>query len=554
MKRIFLLLFLIVLFLNNTFAQSSQVKKAADAVFSLTTFKADGSILATANGVFVTADGMAVSPWLPFVGASKAVVTDSKGVKHDVDAVIGANAIYDVAKFRVKDKVPASILAAQSKAGAGNRAWIVPDKRSNTPKNVYVKAVETFMDKYAYYIIDAEVDEIMNGCPVTDDSGRLLGIVNISGSAPSVTDIAYPFDFSVNAMSMTDITLRQTDIRIALPSEEKDALLALMLSSDMKDAHKYEATFNEFIAKFPKLNDGYYAGAVHYVSGGNYSDADRLMKLAEEKTEAKDEAHYNMARIILAALSGTDDPASLPQGWTLDKALEETDVAYSISPQPIYKQLKAQIFYASGRYEESYNEYMALTNTDFDNADLYYQAMQAKAQMGAPDEVLMELIEKAIEKCDTPYTSIAAPYFLARALQYDKMQNYRKAMLDFYRYEILMNGNVGHEFYFYRGESEMRGKLYQQALNDLAHAVALDPKNTMYWAELASANLKVKKFNEAIISSQECLRLDDKVSEAYLILGVSLAETGKKTEGLENMRKAQELGNEQAASFIEKYK
>ena len=116
---------------------------------------------------------------------------------------------------------------------------------------------------------------------------------------------------------------------------------------------------------------------------------------------------------------------------------------------------------------------------------------------------LMELIEKAIEKCDTPYTSIAAPYFLARALQYDKMQNYRKAMLDFYRYEILMNGNVGHEFYFYRGESEMRGKLYQQALNDLAHAVALDPKNTMYWAELASANLKVKKFNEAIISSQE---------------------------------------------------
>ena len=93
-----------------------------------------------------------------------------------------------------------------------------------------------------------------------------------------------------------------------------------------------------------------------------------------------------------------------------------------------------------------------------------------------------------------------------------------------------------------------------RGLDDLAHAVALDPKNTMYWAELASANLKVKKFNEAIISSQECLRLDDKVSEAYLILGVSLAETGKKTEGLENMRKAQELGNEQAASFIEKYK
>ena len=46
----------------NVLAQSSAVKKVADAAFTLTTFKADGSILTTSNGVCISADGVAVSP------------------------------------------------------------------------------------------------------------------------------------------------------------------------------------------------------------------------------------------------------------------------------------------------------------------------------------------------------------------------------------------------------------------------------------------------------------------------------------------------------------
>ena len=108
MRRISVFIVFIMLSMG-CLAQSGAVKKAADAVFSLTTFKSDGSILATSNGVFVGTDGTAISPWQPFVGASSAVVVDSKGAKHDVTALIGANGIYDLAKFQVADKVPAGV-------------------------------------------------------------------------------------------------------------------------------------------------------------------------------------------------------------------------------------------------------------------------------------------------------------------------------------------------------------------------------------------------------------------------------------------------------------
>lgn len=46
-------------------AQSANVKKAAKSVFSLTTFKADGTLLSSTRGVFVGENGEAISTWKP---------------------------------------------------------------------------------------------------------------------------------------------------------------------------------------------------------------------------------------------------------------------------------------------------------------------------------------------------------------------------------------------------------------------------------------------------------------------------------------------------------
>lgn len=535
-------------------AQSGAVKKSADAVFVLTTFQKDGSILSTSNGVFVDSEGTAVSPWQPFVGAASAVVVDSKGNKHEVDAIVGANGIYDVAKFKIKGRASAYLQSVASTPTSGQQVWIVPNKKSASPKSAKISGVETFMDKYSYYILNSDADEMQNGCPVVDDGGKVLGILNSSTTSLSVTDIGLAKDFTSNGMAVTDGTLRQTDIRIALPTDEKQAQLALMLASDISGTDKYAATVDEFIKLFPKMNDGYYAGAVSSINRKDYAKAENLMQTALKVADKADEAHYNYARIILLARTNEQDEQALPASWTFDKAISETKEAYDISPQFLYQQLEAQILYAKGEYQQAYDKFMELTRTPYKNGDLFYQAMLAKARTGGEDKELLSLLDSAIAVCDTPYTTIAAPYFLERAMQHDKMENYRSAMLDFYRYEAIMYPQLSAEFYYTRGQSELRGKLFQPALNDISHAIALDPGNALYWAELASLNLRVKKIEEAIVASEQCIKLAPESSEAYLILGISQAESGRKEEGLQNMAKAKELGNEQADKFMEKYK
>ena len=56
--------------LSPIFAQPSWAKKATKSVFTLKTFAADGSLIASSNGFFTGYNGEAVSSFSPFKGAS----------------------------------------------------------------------------------------------------------------------------------------------------------------------------------------------------------------------------------------------------------------------------------------------------------------------------------------------------------------------------------------------------------------------------------------------------------------------------------------------------
>ena len=108
-----------------TFAQPGWVKKATKSVFTLKTFAADGSLVASSNGFFTGADGEAVSNFTPFKGAARAVVIDAQGKEMPVVSIIGANDMYDVVKFRVAGKtVP--LIVSSSVAPTGSTAWLLP--------------------------------------------------------------------------------------------------------------------------------------------------------------------------------------------------------------------------------------------------------------------------------------------------------------------------------------------------------------------------------------------------------------------------------------------
>ena len=537
---------------TSLFAQPAAVKKAADAAFTLTTFKADGSILATSNGVCISTDGIAVSPWKPFIGADKAVIVDSKGQKHDVECLLGANEIYDIAKFQVSGKTAAAPLATT--VSAGDEVWLTPILKSGNAEKANVTSVEKFMDKYNYAILSSSATDKMNGVPVFDKKGQVIGLYNKSGDSQSSTDANYAKDFVLKGLSQNDITLRQSDIRIGLPNTLEEAVVALMLSSE-KPANIHEAIVNEFITKFPESNDGYYALANIQIAKGEVANADKTMQTAIGKVTAKDEAHYNYARLIYRnALIQEFAEKTKSVGWTLDKALDEIKKAETTKANDAYRHLQAQIIYAKGDYAKAYTEFEALTKTKFNNPELYLEMAQSRQHLGANNQEILDLLNKSIELCDTPYVSTSAPYFYTRGQQLEKMGEYRKAVQDYYTYEYFNQGRLGAAFYYMREQCEVKGRMWQQALQDILIASQLDPKEALYPTEAGSLLLRLNKVDAAISAAQQAIQLDASQPDAHLILGIAQCESKQKEEGLKNIQKAKELGNTQADTFLQKYK
>ena len=537
---------------TSLFAQPAAVKKAADAAFTLTTFKADGSILATSNGVCISTDGIAVSPWKPFIGADKAVIVDSKGQKHDVECLLGANEIYDIAKFQVSGKTAAAPLATT--VSAGDEVWLTPILKSGNAEKANVTSVEKFMDKYNYAILSSSATDKMNGVPVFDKKGQVIGLYNKSGDSQSSTDANYAKDFVLKGLSQNDVTLRQSDIRIGLPNTLEEAVVALMLSSE-KPANIHEAIVNEFITKFPQSNDGYYALANIQIAKGEVANADKTMQTAIGKVTAKDEAHYNFARLIYrnAFIPELEEKAKAI-GWTLDKALDEVQKAQSAKANDAYRHLQAQITYAKGDYAKAYTDFEALTKTKFNNPELYLEMAQSRQHLGGTDQEILELLNKSIELCDTPYVSTSAPYFYTRGQQLEKMGEYRKAVQDYYTYEYFNQGRLGAAFYYMREQCEVKGRMWQQALQDILVASRLDPKEALYPTEAGSLLLRLNKLDAAMSAAQQAIQLDDAQPDAYLILGIAQCESKQKESGIKNIQKAKELGNTQADTFLQKYK
>lgn len=555
MKRttiFFLLLTLCFSFATMAIAQPSAVKKAANATFTLTTFDTKGSILSTTNGVFVSTDGVCVSTWKPFAGAAKAVVIDNNGQKYDVETMLGANEIYDVAKFKVNAKTAAAPFA--SSATANSTAWVVIPAKAGEPIKASINKVEKFMDKYNYCVLTTSAPEKNNGAPLLNEQGQIVGIYNNNGNLQSATDARYANDFVLVGLSQNDPTLLQSGIRIGLPQQSDEAIIALMLSSNKIESLR-TATINDFLQKFPALNNGYTALASLLFSKGNIAEADKVLQQAISKVKEKNEAHYNYGRMIYqgATMASLADKAKA-QGWTLDKAMSEAIEAYKIKPEPVYKHLQAQITYAKGDYQKAYQEFEALTKTPMKNPELYLEMALCQENLKGSDDAILALLNQSIELCDTPYMDTSSPYFLARANQLEKMGKYRDAMKDLYLYEYLNQGTLEADFYYMREQIEIKGKLWQQALQDILIATKLNPAEPMYCAEASNLLLRLNKFEEAILAAKQAIALKDDYAEAYLVLGIAQCKNNQKAEGIANIEKAKSLGNPQADTFLNQFK
>ena len=133
------------------------------------------------------------------------------------------------------------------------------------------------------------------------------------------------------------------------------------------------------------------------------------------------------------------------------------------------------------------------------------------------------------------------------------MENYRQAVFDYTRYEVISGRNVNANFYYIREQAEVKAKLFKQALIDIDNAIYLAPKEPTFQAEKASLQLRLNMLKEAMESAKMCIETAPDFSDAYLVLGLAQIKTGDKSEGMANLNKAKEMGNQQAQPLIEKY-
>lgn len=552
MKHILIFVQLFIICLVG-YAQPAAVKNAGKSVFTLSTFKADGSLLSTSRGVFIDNEGTAVSAWTPFAGADHAVVVDASGKRMDVDYIFGANDLHDMVKFHVAGKTTGCKLSTGGVA-SGGKVWLLDfaKGKSNAMEGTVSKK-ETFSNKYNYYVISLSAPENTESCPFVDANGQVVGLMQPSKTTSDIhaTDVRFAADFQVSGLSANDPLLRSTNIPAALPSDKDQALLSMMLTMQQDNPTKYGRVVDLFLNRFPTAVDGYNARAQQQVDNGQYADAARTMETAIAKCTPKDEAHYDYARIIYQKMMFSRD--TLFTEWTLDKAMSEAKAAHDINPLPLYKHLQAQIVYSQGDFQGAYDQFMALTNTNFRNPELFLEASQCKQRLQAPQEECLALLDSAIATCRTPLTSDAAPYFLARATALDEAGQYRRAVVDYNQYDSLMLGRVGADFFFQREQCEVKARMFQQALDDIARAIILTPGDPMLLAEMANLQIRVNKLDDALKTTDAIIRMAPDYDEGYLLKGLAQVQLGQKKEGLENLRKAQEKGNEQAAALIAKY-
>ena len=535
-------------------AQPSWVKKATKSVFTLKTFSEDGSLIGSSNGFFTSDKGDAVSNYTPFKGASRAVVIDASGKELPVVSIVGVNDMYDVVKFRVNGKTqPLAICSATTPVSS--QVWLLPyHEVKNVPAGTIRKA-ETFQGEYEYYTVALTMPANTVSTPLINQAGEVVGLMQQPATDKDTLSYAVSARFAdslrISGFGMNEATLLQTKIKKELPDDQKEAVLALYMASSRQDSASYVNMVEDFIRKFPKASDGYLYRAQIEASSNNFAAAEKDMETAISNSTQKDDTHYNYARMIYNKIIFQADVPY--DNWTLDKALEEIRLANTLNPQPTYRQMEANILFGQKKYNEAYDIYTELANTNLKGAEVYFSAARCK-EMLKDSTAMLALLDSAMNCFTKPYLKEAAPYLWARAQARLQAKKYRDAISDMNDYEELMVANINDNFYYLRHQAEVDGRLYQQALNDITRAIVMNPKETFYYAEKASLEIRVGLYDNAIATAKESITIDANDSDGYLFLGVAQCLKGNKKEGIPNLQKAKDMGNLQAEALIEKYK
>ena len=566
MRRSILLLLTALSFAPGLTAQETfkWTEKARAAVFSVITYSAEDKILGTGNGFYISADGTAVSDYSLFKGAARAVIVTSDGVELPVLYIMGANDMYDVVKFKAAQAGKAVTLSmAYTAPQVGETVYLLPysTQKASTLQRGTVQRVDTISGGHPYYTIDMQTAEKSVSCPVMNAAGQVVGMVQKNASADSkesyAIGVGYASALSITAFSSQNSTLNAIGIKKGFPEDESQALVYLYMNASQVSNEEYLSMLTEFISRYPGNSEGYQRRATCYMAFGEdrynaLADAD--LKKSLSVSEKKEDGYYGIAKILYSYNLSLGDGTPY-QGWGYENALENINSAIKLSDQPSYRQTQGDICFAMQKYPEAYEAYMAVSKSQMKSAQSFYSAAMSKELTEGSDlgEVLA-LMDSAVAQYARPYGKEAAPYVYERARVKTLLEKWRDAVVDYNDFYSAMLGQVTADFYITREQAELKSRMFKQAIDDVNKAVDLEPENFDFWVEKAGVHIRVNQLDEAIAALNQSISIDGTNGGAYRMLGYCQVQKGDKNAGIANLQKAVELGDDTAASLIEKYK
>ena len=546
-----------------TLSQAQKPNDAQQAVVRVVTFNEKGDTLHTTYGYFASPTAEVVAPYAAFRGATRAVVTDTKGRQADVLRIVAASDNYDM--VRVTTAMPTKklpFLTRSTAMGAAGTAW--QQTFFSTEKQVQPLATNVISadanNVFPYYTLSAPNEEQYVGCPIVDN-GQVVAIAqrNLLDKAQGICAIsaAVADSFRVNAAAALNSDFNAIRIPKQLPTSENDAYsYFFMMLRTQRDSLQVLPLIQDFTTAYPKNGAAMLDLASYYARQRQYAEADAwLQRRFTLGGDGLDAVYDTQAQLIYekALADSTNYPT-----WNLEAALKAAEKSYALQAKPAALLQQGVILYSMKRDEQALEKFKAYNASPAASPQSHYFAAQVLMRMKVADSLIVAELDKALEIAEKPYKGgdVAAVLEL-RAYYNEKLGNMRAAVLDYNDYEqIVGSQRLSAQFFAIRAALAEKARIYQVALDDYSTAISrasTKEEREDYRINRALLCLRVQLWDDAIATAQQTIAENPQAADAYKIIGVAYGEQKNRARALEYLTKAQQLGDENATTLLQKY-
>ena len=546
-----------------TLSQAQKPNEAQQAVVRVVTFNEKGDTLHTTYGYFASPTAEVVAPYAAFRGATRAVVTDTKGRQADVLRIVAASDNYDM--VRVTTAMPTKklpFLTRSTAVGAAGTAWqqtFFSTEKQAQPLATNVLSADA-NNVFPYYTLSAPNEEQYVGCPIVDN-GQVVAIAqrNLLDKAQGICAIsaAVADSFRVNAAAALNSDFNAIRIPKQLPTSENDAYsYFFMMLRTQRDSLQVLPLIQDFTTAYPKNGAAMLDLASYYARQRQYAEADAWLQRRFTLGGDGLDAVYDAQAQLIYEKALTDSTAY--PAWNLEAALKAAEKSYALQAKPATLLQQGVILYSMKRDEQALEKFKAYNASPAASPQSHYFAAQVLMRMKVADSLIVAELDKALEIAEKPYKGgdVAAVLEL-RAYYNEKLGNMRAAVLDYNDYEqIVGSQRLSAQFFAIRATLAEKARIYQVALDDYSTAISrasTKEEREDYRINRALLCLRVQLWDDAIATAQQTIAENPQAADAYKIIGVAYGEQKNRARALEYLTKAQQLGDENATTLLQKY-